>query len=49
MIIYYPLTLNGYYYVRWTRPLRVLLPFAIQAGQKVRLLITRIFAFTCLK
>lgn len=36
MIIYYSLTLNGIYYVRWTRPLRVLFPFALQTGQKVR-------------
>lgn len=35
MIIYYSLVLNGHSYVRWSRPLRVLFPFALQAGQSV--------------
>jgi hypothetical protein len=36
MIIYYILILNNHRYVRWSRPLRVLFPFALQAGQHVR-------------
>jgi len=35
MIIYYALTLNDHYYIRWSRPLRVLFPFALQTGQNV--------------
>ncbi|CAF4511881.1 unnamed protein product, partial [Rotaria sp. Silwood2] len=42
MIIYYALTLKGYYYVRWSRPLRVFFPFALQAGQNVRRVIRNI-------
>ena len=37
MIIYYSLLANDIYYVRWTRPLRVLFPFALQTGQNVRI------------
>jgi len=36
MIIYYALLSNGHYYVRWSRPLRILFPFALQTGQSVR-------------
>ncbi|CAF3868768.1 unnamed protein product [Rotaria sordida] len=42
MIIYYVLTLRGHYYVRWSRPLRVLFPFALQAGQNIRRVIRNI-------
>ncbi|CAF4788724.1 unnamed protein product [Rotaria socialis] len=42
MLIYYILTLRGHYYVRWSRPLRVLFPFALQAGQNVRRVIRNI-------
>ena len=43
MIIYYALILNGHYYVRWSRPLRVLFPFALQTGQNVRNILVIIF------
>ncbi|CAF3508296.1 unnamed protein product [Rotaria sp. Silwood1] len=42
MIIYYILIFNGHYYVRWSRPLRVLFPFALQAGQNIRRVIRNI-------
>lgn len=42
MIIYYSLLANSIYYVRWTRPLRVLFPFALQTGQNIRRIIRNI-------
>ena len=46
MIIYYILILHnpGTTYVRWSRPLRVLFPFALQAGQHVRKQLNGLFS-----
>ncbi|CAF0966269.1 unnamed protein product [Adineta steineri] len=42
MIIYYILISNTHRYIRWSRPLRVLFPFALQTGQNIRRVIRNI-------
>lgn len=47
MIIYYPLLYKGNFYPRWTRPLRILFPFVVHSGQKVRRKLKRFDWLTC--